>query len=139
VRCRNILRKKGTPSVVVWASRQTRTELVAELQGRSRGHFVRTDVRRMRTCAPCGSNSRRSERLDIAVNNAGRRIAGLVTDSEPQRLCDTFDRTYCVLLSMKHEMRAMCHRGAGHRQRLVRLWKRRVLPEHPFMLLANMR
>lgn len=54
-------------------------------------------------------------RLDIAVNNAGADGASLpITEHTPETYAETFDiNVRGVLLSMKHEMRAMAKSGGG--------------------------
>lgn len=54
-------------------------------------------------------------RLDIAVNNAGADGASLpLTEHTPETYAETFDiNVRGVLLSMKHEMRAMAKTGGG--------------------------
>jgi len=54
-------------------------------------------------------------RLDIAVNNAGTEgLRGLVTEQTAESYADTFDTNVLgVLLSMKHELRAMLPQGSG--------------------------
>lgn len=57
----------------------------------------------------------RFDRLDVAVNNAGADGASLpLTEHTPETYAETFDiNVRGVLLSMKHEMRAMTRSGGG--------------------------
>jgi NAD(P)-dependent dehydrogenase (short-subunit alcohol dehydrogenase family) len=54
-------------------------------------------------------------RVDIAVNNAATEgLGGLVTDQTAESYAATFDSNVLgVLLSMKHELRAMLRQGSG--------------------------
>src|SRR5256884_635531 len=92
-------------------------ELVAELQGLgAEAIFVRTDVRKDEDVRNLVDQTvKRFGRLDIAVNNAGTEgLRGLVTEQTAESYADTFDTNVLgVLLSMKHELRAMLPQGSG--------------------------
>jgi len=91
--------------------------LVAELQGLgAEAIFVRTDVRKDEDVRNLVDQTvKRFGRLDIAVNNAGTEgLRGLVTEQTAESYADTFDTNVLgVLLSMKHELRAMLPQGSG--------------------------
>src|SRR5437588_9206357 len=116
-RCRNNLCARRGTHCCVRASRQTRTRLVAELQGLgAEAIFVRTDVRKDEDVRNLVDQTvKRFGRLDIAVNNAGTEgLRGLVTEQTAESYADTFDTNVLgVLLSMKHELRAMLPQGSG--------------------------
>ena len=92
-------------------------ELVAELQGLgAEAVFVRADVRNEDDVRDLVDETvKRFGRLDIAVNNAGTEgLRGLVTEQTAESYAATFDSNVLgVLLSMKHELRAMLPRGSG--------------------------
>jgi NAD(P)-dependent dehydrogenase (short-subunit alcohol dehydrogenase family) len=92
-------------------------ELVAELQGLgAEAIFVRTDVRKDEDVRNLVDQTvKRFGRLDIAVNNAGTEGSrGLVTEQTAESYAETFDTNVLgVLLSMKHELRAMLEQGTG--------------------------
>src|SRR5207253_6884951 len=92
-------------------------ELVAELQALgAEAIFVRTDVRKDEDVRNLADQTvKRFGRLDIAVNNAGTEgLRGLVTDQTAESYAATFDSNVLgVLLSMKHELRAMLPQGSG--------------------------
>ncbi len=92
-------------------------ELVTELQGLgAEAIFVRTDVRNDDDVRNLVDQTvKRFGRLDIAVNNAGTEgVRGLVTDQTAESYAATFDSNVLgVLLSMKHELRAMLPQGSG--------------------------
>ena len=104
--------------IVVSARRDKEGEaLVAELQGLgAEAIFVRTDVRKDEDVRNLVDQTvKRFGRLDIAVNNAGTEgLRGLVTEQTAESYADTFDTNVLgVLLSMKHELRAMLPQGSG--------------------------
>src|SRR5712672_3197312 len=92
-------------------------ELVAELQGLgAEAIFVRADVRNEDDVRNLVEQTvKRFGRLDIAVNNAATEgLRGLVTEQTAESYAATFDSNVLgVLLSMKHELRAMLPRGSG--------------------------
>jgi len=78
--------------------------------------FVKTDVRHDDDVrALVDKTVARFGRLDIAVNNAGTEgLRGLVTEQTAESYAATFDTNVLgVLLSMKHELRAMLPQGSG--------------------------
>src|SRR5467141_1446699 len=85
-------------------------ELGAEVE------FVKTDVRHDDDIrALVDKTVARFGRLDIAVNNAGTEgLRGPVTEQTAETYANTFDTNVLgVLLSMKHELRAMLPQGSG--------------------------
>src|SRR6202789_3867027 len=86
------------------------SELGAEVE------FVKSDVRHDDDVrALIDKTVARFGRLDIAVNNAGTEgLRGLVTEQTAESYAATFDSNVLgVLLSMKHELRAMLPQGSG--------------------------
>jgi NAD(P)-dependent dehydrogenase (short-subunit alcohol dehydrogenase family) len=78
--------------------------------------FIRADVRREGEVRDLIDKTvARFGRLDVAVNNAGTEgKPGPVTEQTPESYAATFDTNVLgVLLSMKHEMRAMQSQGSG--------------------------
>jgi NAD(P)-dependent dehydrogenase (short-subunit alcohol dehydrogenase family) len=92
-------------------------QLAAELQALgAEAIFVRADVRKDEEVRNLVDQTvKRFGRLDIAVNNAGTEgLRGLVTEQTEQSYAATFDSNVLgVLLSMKHELRAMLPQGSG--------------------------
>src|SRR5271168_5083937 len=85
-------------------------ELGAEVE------FIKTDVRHDDDVrALIDKTVARFGRLDVAVNNAGTEgLRGLVTEQTAESYAATFDSNVLgVLLSMKHELRAMLPQGSG--------------------------
>jgi NAD(P)-dependent dehydrogenase (short-subunit alcohol dehydrogenase family) len=109
--------QEGAHTVVSGRRDKQGQELVAELQGLgAEAIFVRTDVRKDEdVCNLVDQTVKRFGRLDIAVNNAGTEgLRGLVTEQTAESYADTFDTNVLgVLLSMKHELRAMLPQGNG--------------------------
>ena len=91
--------------------------LTQELRGLgAEAEFVRADVRRENEVRDLiDKTMARFGRLDVAVNNAGTEgKPGPVTEQTPESYATTFDTNVLgVLLSMKHEMRAMQAQGSG--------------------------
>src|SRR3984893_2695647 len=112
-----IFAQEGAPIFVSWRRDKQGQELVAELQGLgAEAIFVRTDVRNEDDVRNLVDQTvKRFGRLDIAVNNAGTEgVPGLVTDQTAESYAATFDSHILgVLLSMKHELRAMLPQGSG--------------------------
>src|SRR5437879_11823000 len=112
-----IFAREGAHIVVYGRRDKQGQELVAELQGlRAEAIFVRTDVRKDEDVRNLVDQAvKRFGRLDIAVNNAGTEgLRGLVTEQTAESYAATFDTSVLgVLLSMKHELRAMLLRGSG--------------------------
>src|SRR5712664_4914167 len=112
-----IFAQEGAHIVVSGRRDKQGQDLVAELQGLgAEAIFVRTDVRveeDMRNLVD--QTVKRFGRLDIAVNNAGTEgHKGLITDQTAESYAATFDTNVLgVLLSMKHEVRAMAKQGSG--------------------------
>ena len=91
--------------------------LVAELRALgAEAEFIRADVRRESDVKNLVDGTvARFGRLDVAVNNAGTEgKPGPVTEQTADSYAATFDTNVLgVLLSMKHELRAMQAQGAG--------------------------
>jgi NAD(P)-dependent dehydrogenase (short-subunit alcohol dehydrogenase family) len=112
-----IFAQEGAHIVVSGRRDKQGQELVAELQGLgAEAIFVRTDVRKDEDVRNLVDETvKRFGRLDIAINNAGTEgLRGLVTEQTAESYADTFDTNVLgVLLSMKHELRAMLPQGSG--------------------------
>ena len=112
-----IFAQEGAHIVVSGRRDKQGQELVAELQGLgAEAIFVRTDVRNDDDVRNLVDQTvKRFGRLDIAVNNAGTEgEPGLVTDQTAESYAAAFDTNVLgVLLSMKHELRAMLPQGSG--------------------------
>jgi NAD(P)-dependent dehydrogenase (short-subunit alcohol dehydrogenase family) len=105
-------------SVVVSGRRDAAGEaLVAELRALgAEAEFIRADVRRESDVKNLVDGTvARFGRLDVAVNNAGTGgRPGPVIEQTADSYAATFDTNVLgVLLSMKHELRAMQAQGAG--------------------------
>jgi NAD(P)-dependent dehydrogenase (short-subunit alcohol dehydrogenase family) len=91
--------------------------LAAELRARgAEAEFIRADVRHEDEVRHLVDKTvARFGRLDIAVNNAGTEgKPGPVTEQSAESYASTFDTNVLgVLLSMKHELRAMQAQGSG--------------------------
>src|SRR6266853_377716 len=123
-----IFAREGAHIVVSGRRDKQGQELVAELEGLgAEAIFVRPDVRNDDDVRNLVNQTvKRFGRLDIAVNNAGTEgLRGLVTEQTAESYADTFDtNVLAVLLSMKHELRAMLPPGEReHRECLLGLWK----------------
>jgi NAD(P)-dependent dehydrogenase (short-subunit alcohol dehydrogenase family) len=103
--------------VVSGRREQQGQQLVAELEALgAEAIFVRTDVRNEDDVRNLVDQTvRRFGRLDIAVNNAATEgLRGLVTEQTAESYAATFDSNVLgVLLSMKHELRAMLPQASG--------------------------
>src|SRR3989475_13084289 len=118
-----IFAQEGAHIVVSGRRDREGQALVAELQGLvAEAIFVRTDVRKDEDVRSLVDQTvKRFGRLDIAVNNAGTEgLRGLVTEQTAESYADTFDTNVLgVLLSMKHELRAMLPQGSGRDRKSV--------------------
>src|SRR6202167_5771770 len=112
-----IFAQEGAHIVVSGRRDKEGQALAAELQGLgAEAIFVHTDVRKDEDVRNLVDQTvKRFGRLDIAVNNAGTEgPRGLVTEQTVESYADTFDTNVLgVLLSMKHELRAMLPQGSG--------------------------
>ena len=109
--------KEGATVVVSGRREAEGNALEAELRGLgAQAAFVQADVRREDDVRNLVDQTvARFGRLDVAVNNAGTEgKPGPVTEQTPESYATTFDTNVLgVLLSMKHEMRAMQAQGSG--------------------------
>src|SRR6202042_3454204 len=109
--------KKGAKVVVAGRRDEVGQALAKEL--RSLGadaEFIRADVRHEEDVrALVDKTVARFGRLDVAVNNAGTEgRGGPITDQTAETSAATFDTNVLgVILSMKHEVRAMQEHGSG--------------------------
>src|SRR6201988_149181 len=112
-----IFAQEGAQIVVSGRRDKEGQALVAELQGLgAEAIFVRTDVRKDEDVRNLVDQTvKRFGRLDIAVNNAGTEgLRGVVTEQTAESYAATVDTNVLgVLLSMKHELRAMLPQGSG--------------------------
>jgi len=109
--------REGARVVVSGRREQEGKKLEKELRELgAEAEFVKTDVRHDDDVrALIDKTVARFGRLDIAVNNAGTEgLRGLVTEQTAESYAATFDTNVLgVLLSMKHELRAMLPQGSG--------------------------
>ena len=109
--------KKGAKVVVAGRRDEAGRALVEELRSfGSEAEFVNADVRKEEDVrAMVDKTVARFGRLDVAVNNAATEgDRGLITDQTAESLAATFDTNVLgVVLSMKHEIRAMQAQGSG--------------------------
>jgi NAD(P)-dependent dehydrogenase (short-subunit alcohol dehydrogenase family) len=110
--------KKGAKLVVAGRRDEAGKALAKELRSfGSEAEFINTDVRKEGDVrAMVDKTVARFGRLDVAVNNAateGR--VGPITDQTAESFAATFETNVLgVVLSMKHEVRAMQAQGSGN-------------------------
>ncbi len=112
-----IFARQGARVVVSGRRDKEGHELVAELKGLgAEAIFVRTDVRNDDDVRNLVDQTVKSfGRLDVAVNNAAMEgMRGPVVEQTAESYAATFDSNVLgMLLSMKHELRAMLPQGSG--------------------------
>ena len=109
--------RKGAKVVVAGRREEAGRALVKELQAfGSEAEFINTDVRQEDDVRHMVDETvARFGRLDVAVNNAGTEGAGgPITDQTAESFAATFETNVLgVVLSMKHEVRAMQAQRSG--------------------------
>jgi NAD(P)-dependent dehydrogenase (short-subunit alcohol dehydrogenase family) len=109
--------KKGAKVVVAGRRDDAGKALVKELRSLgSDAEFINADVRKEEEVrALVDKTVARFGRLDVAVNNAGTEgKGGRITEQTAESYSATFDTNVLgVVLSMKHEVRAMQAQGSG--------------------------
>jgi len=109
--------KKGAKVVVAGRRDEAGKALVKELRSfGSEAEFINTDVRKEDDIrAMVDKTVARFGRLDVAVNNAATEgQVGPITDQTAESFAATFETNVLgVVLSMKHEVRAMQPQGSG--------------------------
>jgi NAD(P)-dependent dehydrogenase (short-subunit alcohol dehydrogenase family) len=109
--------KKGAKVVVAGRRDEVGQALAKELRSLgSEAEFINADVRKDEDVrALVDKTVARFGRLDVAVNNAGTEgQVGPITDQTAESYAATFDTNVLgVILSMKHEVRAMQGQGSG--------------------------
>src|SRR5271163_2410208 len=109
--------KKGAKVVVAGRRDEAGKALVKELSSfGSEAEFINADVRREDDVrAMVDKTVARFGRLDVAVNNAGTEgQVGPIIDQTAESYAATFETNVLgVILSMKHEVRAMQAQGRG--------------------------
>src|SRR5712664_713121 len=109
--------KKGAKVAVAGRRDEVGKELVKELRSLgSEAEFINADVRKEDDVRNMVDKTvARFGRLDVAVNNAATEGAvGPITDQTADSFAATFDTNVLgVVLSMKHEVRAMQAQGSG--------------------------
>jgi NAD(P)-dependent dehydrogenase (short-subunit alcohol dehydrogenase family) len=109
--------KKGAKVVVAGRRDEVGNELVKELRSLgSEAEFIHADVREEDDIrAMVDKTVARFGRLDVAVNNAATEgQVGPITDQTAESFAATFETNVLgVVLSMKHEVRAMQPQGSG--------------------------
>ena len=110
--------KKGAKVVVAGRRDDAGKALVEELRSLgSEAEFINADVRKEEDVrALVDKTVARFGRLDVAVNNAGTEgKGGRITEQTAENYAATFDTNVLgVVLSMKHEVRAMQAQGSGN-------------------------
>src|SRR3977135_3714929 len=110
--------KKGAKVVVAGRRDEAGQALVKELRSfGSEAEFINTDVRKEDDVrAMVDKTIARFGRLDVAVNNAATEgQVGPITDQTAESFAATFETNVLgVVLSMKHEVRAMQAQGSGN-------------------------
>ena len=109
--------KKGAKVVVAGRRDEAGQALAEELRSfGSEAEFINADVRKEEDVrALVDKTIARFGRLDVAVNSAGTEgQVGPITDQTAESFAATFDTNVLgVILSMKHEVRAMQGQGGG--------------------------
>jgi NAD(P)-dependent dehydrogenase (short-subunit alcohol dehydrogenase family) len=109
--------RKGAKVVVSGRRYEAGNALAAELRSLgSEAEFINADVRKEDDVRSMVDKTvARFGRLDVAVNNAGTEgERGLITAKTAESFAATFDTNVLgVVLSMKHEVRAMQAQGSG--------------------------
>src|ERR1700732_2521533 len=109
--------KKGAKVVVAGRRDEVRQELARELPSYgAEAEFINADVRKESDVSNLIDKTfARFGRLDVAVNNAATEGAvGPITDQTAETFNQTFETNVLgVVLSMKHEVRAMQVQGSG--------------------------
>ena len=109
--------KKGAKVVVAGRRDEAGKALAKELRSLgAEAEFINADVRKEDDVrALVDKTVARFGRLDVAVNNAGTEgQVGPITDQTAESYAATFDTNVLgVILSMKHEVRAMQGQGSG--------------------------
>jgi NAD(P)-dependent dehydrogenase (short-subunit alcohol dehydrogenase family) len=110
--------KKGATVVVAGRREEAGQVLVSELRSLgSDAEFINADVRKEDDVrAMVDKTIARFGRLDVAVNNAATEgLLGPITDQTAKTFAATFETNVLgVVLSMKHEVRAMQLQGGGN-------------------------
>ena len=109
--------RNGNRIVVSGRHQDAGEALVAELREQgAEAEFIRADIRHDDEVRDLVDQTvSRFGRLDVAVNNAGTEgQVGPITDQTAESYAATFDTNVLgVILSMKHEVRAMAEQGGG--------------------------
>jgi NAD(P)-dependent dehydrogenase (short-subunit alcohol dehydrogenase family) len=109
--------KKGAKVVVAGRRDEAGKALIDELRSRgAEAEFIKADVRKDDDVrALVDKTVARFGRLDVAVNNAATEgQVGPITDQTAESFAATFETNVLgVVLSMKHEVRAMQAQGSG--------------------------